>query len=280
MNSLDLENIIKEVTSKSKKNKITFLTGAGISAESGLPTFRSIDGIWIKGTKYHKPEEFGTFAYFYKNPEEVWQYNLFWKKLIDGANPNFGHIALAEIESIVKEKFTIITQNVDGLHQKAGSVNVLEIHGNKQTVRCSVNCKEVLPLPKEVKAKELKEDLTAEDILHLKCKKCGSWLRPNTLWFDENYSEKLYKSESAIKTAKNTGLLFIVGTSGETSLPMYIVETALQYGSYVVEINIDDDTQFYKRFNKLKKYRFIKGSSSEALKKVRDDIIRKENHYL
>ncbi|WP_445721391.1 SIR2 family NAD-dependent protein deacylase [Flavobacterium sp.] len=279
MNSLDLENIIKEVTSKSKKNKITFLTGAGISAESGLPTFRSIDGIWIKGTKYHKPEEFGTFAYFYKNPEEVWQYNLFWKKLIEEVNPNLGHIALAEIESIVNEKFTIITQNVDGLHQKAGSVNVLEIHGNKQTVRCSVACNEVLLLPKEVKGKELKEELTTEDILQLKCKKCGSWLRPNTLWFDEYYSEKLYKSESAIKIAKNTGLLFIVGTSGETYLPMCLVETALQYGSYVVEINIDNNTQFYKRFDKLKKYGFIEGSSSEVLQEVRD-ILRKENHYL
>jgi NAD-dependent deacetylase len=181
----ELQSILHTII-KEKKGYITFLTGAGISAESGLPTYRSIDGIWIKGTKYHRPEEFGTLKYFRQETEEVWQYNLFWKKLIAEAQPNKGHLALTEIENLLGDRFKLITQNVDGLHQRAGTQKVYEIHGNKQKVRCSKECSTPIDFPENVKRKEYTEDLTPEDIDGLKCKKCGSWLRPHTLWFDES----------------------------------------------------------------------------------------------
>lgn len=269
---LTLETLIEETLQKEKRNIFTFLTGAGISSESGLPTYRGSDGIWIKGTKYHKPEEFGTFKYFSQNHEEVWQYNLFWKKLIEEAKPNQGHFAIAEIEDLLDNKFQLITQNVDGLHQKAGSKNVFEIHGNKQTVRCSSECSGVMQFFPELKSKELTEDLTEKDIELLHCQNCGDWLRPNTLWFDESYNEKLYFFNSALKTAKNTGILFVIGTSGATTLPQMIAETVLQYGGFLVEINTEEDSYFYERFSRTKKYILIKEKASDTLIKIKEII--------
>lgn len=267
-----LETVIEETLQKEKRNIFTFLTEAGISSESGLPTYRGSDGIWIKGTKYHKPEEFGTFKYFSQNHEEVWQYNLFWKKLIEEAKPNQGHFAIAEIEDLLDSKYQLITQNVDGLHQKAGSKNVFEIHGNKQTVRCSSECSGVMQFSSELKSKELTEDLTERDIELLHCQNCGDWLRPNTLWFDESYNEKLYFFNSALKTAKNTGILFIIGTSGATTLPQMIAETVLQYGGFLVEINTEEDSYFFKRFSRTKKYILIKEKASDTLIRIKEMI--------
>lgn len=267
-----LETLIEETLHKEKRNLFTFLTGAGISSESGLPTYRGSDGIWIKGTKYHKPEEFGTFRYFSQNHEEVWQYNLFWKKLIEEAKPNQGHFAIAEIEDLLDNKFQLITQNVDGLHKKAGSKNVFEIHGNKQTVRCSSECGGVMQFSPELKFKELTEDLTKKDIELLHCQNCGDWLRPNTLWFDESYNEKLYFFNSSLKTAKNTGVLFVIGTSGATTLPQMIAETVLQYGGFLVEINTEEDSYFFERFSRTKKYMLIKEKASDALIKIKEMI--------
>ncbi len=235
-----------------------------------MPTYRGSDGIWIKGTKYHKPEEFGTYAYFSRNQEEVWQYNLFWKKLIDAAYPGQGHFALAEIEKSLKDKFQLITQNVDGLHKKAGSRNIFEIHGNKQTVRCASECCGIMPMPSGLQSKELTEDLKAKDIELLHCHNCGDWLRPNTLWFDESYNEKMYFLDSALKAAKNTGILFIIGTAGATNLPQIIAETVLQYGGYLVEINTEEDSYFFERFSRTKKYMLLKGKAGDTLAKIKE----------
>lgn len=267
-----IETLIKENLQKEKRNLFTFLTGAGISSESGLPTYRGSDGIWIKGTKYHKPEEFGTFRYFSKNQEEVWQYNLFWKKLIEEAEPNKGHFKIAEIEQLLKDKFQLITQNVDGLHQKAGSKAIFEIHGNKQTVRCASECSGVMPLPKELPSKQLTEDLTEKDIALLHCENCGDWLRPNTLWFDESYNEKLYYFDSALQTAKNTGILFVIGTSGATTLPQMIAENVLQYDGFLVEINTEENSYFFERFSRTKRYLHIKEKAGDALERIKEII--------
>ncbi|THV61906.1 SIR2 family NAD-dependent protein deacylase [Chryseobacterium candidae] len=269
---LIVETLIQETLQKEKKNLFSFLTGAGISSESGLPTYRGNDGIWIKGTKYHQPEEFGTFRYFSQNQEEVWQYNLFWKKLIEEAQPNTGHFAIAEIEKILKNQFQLITQNVDGLHHRAGSQKIFEIHGNKQSVRCSSGCNGVLPMPSELKSKELTEDLTEKDLDLLRCQDCGDWLRPNTLWFDESYNEKLYFLNSTLRAAKKTGILFIIGTSGATTLPQIIAEKVLQYGGYLVEINTEENSYFFERFSRTKKYMLIREKASDGLIKIKEMI--------
>lgn len=268
-----LEEIIKQVYNKNKRNLFTFLTGAGISAESGIPTYRGVDGIWIKGTKFHKPEEFGTFKYFKENPEEVWQYSLFRKKMFESATPNESHKQIVEIENILNDRFQLITQNIDNLHRRAGSKRIYEIHGNNREIKCSNGCKDLKNLSDEIKGKEIDEDLTTKEIELLKCKECGGWMRPNILWFDEYYDEKTNKKFSSLKIAKNSGVLFIVGTSGATNLPMSIAETTLKYGGTIVDINTEDN--LFTELIKDKKNKIIIRETSTNTLKIINEILKK-----
>lgn len=264
-----LHEIIKKVYDKKHRNLFAFLTGAGISADSGIPTYRGADGIWIKGTQFHKPEEFGTYKYFKENPEEVWQYSLFRKKMFENAQPNASHSKIVEIEDLLQEKFHLITQNIDNLHRRAGTKRIYEIHGNNREIKCSNGCKEVIDLPIEIEGKQIDEDLTAKDIELLKCKECSSWMRPNILWFDERYNEKTNKIFSSLKVAKNSGILFIVGTSGATNLPIAIAETTLKYGGTIVDINTEDNL-FTELIKEKKNKIIIRGTSTETLKTIKE----------
>lgn len=263
----ELKAIVEKVLKKEKRNGLTFLTGAGISADSGIPTYRGTDGIWIKGTKYHKPEEFGTYAYFQEHPEEVWQYTLFRKRMIEEAQPNSSHEALALIEEKLGSQSHVITQNIDNLHRKAGTKNIYEIHGNYREVKCAGECKEILPLPSQVTGKDIKEEISTVELEALKCPSCGNWLRPNVLWFDEYYDEQTHKKYSALKVAKNSGVLFIMGTSGATNLPLEIARTTLKYGGYVVDVNIEDN-HFTKLLESKKRALIIREKSSEVLAQI------------
>lgn len=266
-----LEEIIHQVYHKEKRNLFTFLTGAGISSDSGIPTYRGIDGIWVKGTQFHKPEEFGTLKYFKQNPEEVLQYSLFRKKMFEESEPNESHFYLAEIENILQNRFHLITQNIDNLHRRTGNKRIYEIHGNNREIKCSNGCKEILNLPDEIKGKNIDEDLTERDIELLTCQSCGHWMRPNILWFDEYYDEKTNKKFSSLKVAKNSGILFFVGTSGATNLPIAIAETALKYGSTIVDINTDDNN-FTELIKNKKNKIIIREKSTEVLMVIKEII--------
>ncbi|MDR6487488.1 NAD-dependent deacetylase [Chryseobacterium vietnamense] len=270
-----LENIIQHVWQKEKRNLFTFLTGAGISSDSGIPTYRGIDGIWVKGTQFHKPEEFGTLRYFRQHPEEVLQYSLFRKKMFENASPNESHFELVDIEMQLQNRFHLITQNIDNLHRRSGSQRIYEIHGNNREIKCSNGCKEILNLPVEINGKELDEDLTIRDKELLTCSHCGHWMRPNILWFDEYYDEKTNKKFSELKIAKNSGVLFIIGTSGATSLPIAIAETALKYGAFIVDINTEDNN-FTDLIKNKKNTLIIREKSTEVLKTIKE-IIKKQN---
>ncbi|WP_433815424.1 SIR2 family NAD-dependent protein deacylase [Flavobacterium johnsoniae] len=266
-----LSEIISQVYNKNKRNLFAFLTGAGISADSGIPTYRGVDGIWIKGTKFHKPEEFGTLKYFKENPEEVWQYSLFRKKMFENANPNESHQEIFTIENLLKDRFHLITQNIDNLHRRAGSSRIYEIHGNNREIKCSNGCKEIMHLPVEIKGKNIDEELTEKEINLLKCSECGSWMRPNILWFDERYDEKTNKIFSSLKIAKNSGILFIIGTSGATNLPIAIAETTLKYGGTIVDINTEDN-HFTELIKNKKNKIIIRDTSTQALRTIKKII--------
>lgn len=267
-----LENIIRQVYCKEKRNLFTFLTGAGISSDSGIPTYRGTDGIWVKGTTFHKPEEFGTLAYFKQHSEEVLQYALFRKKMFESAEPNESHFLLSGIEDILNDRFQLITQNIDHLHRRAGSRRIYEIHGNSREIKCSNGCREIISLPEEITEKNRDEELTERDIELLTCQNCGHWMRPNILWFDEYYDEKTHKRFSALKAAKNSGILFIIGTSGATNLPFAIAETALKYGATLVDINTEDN-HFTELIRNKKNKLIVREKSTEVLRWI-DEIIR------
>lgn len=270
-----LRDILEEVLStKNYRNNITFLTGAGLSAASGIPTYRGTDGIWIKGSTVHRPEEFGTFEYFSRHPEHVWHFTLFRKGMFEAVQPNSSHELLVEIEGQLKDKFHIITQNIDNLHLRAGTSEdrIYEIHGNSRTVRCAAECsKDIYPFPEVVPYKKLDEEVTNEEMDRLKCPKCNSVLRPNILWFDEYYNERLFKLQSALKKAKNSGVLIAIGTSGATTLPQRLVNQTIKYGGYVIDVNLEDNelTELIKDKKRGVSYR---GTSEAFLQEINDIV--------
>ena len=223
------------------KKRITVLTGAGISAESGIPTFRGPEGYWTIGSKDYHPQEMATYAMFTQQPDEVWKWYLYRLSVCRDAEPNRGHLALVELEQHFQDRFTLITQNVDNLHLRAGSSpsQTYQIHGNVFFMRCVNDCQgELSPLPLDIFPREKDQDLSAEDKQKLRCTHCGAGTRPHVLWFDECYDEHYFKFESAMRVAAETDLLIIAGTSGVTSLPNHIANTVYQ-NETIIDINIE-----------------------------------------
>jgi NAD-dependent deacetylase len=248
-----------------KTRKLTILTGAGLSSDSGIPTFRDKDGYWTVGSVNYMPEEMGTFKMFLKKPLEVWKWFLYRQTICSKAIPNIGHFAIKELEDIFGDRFKLISQNVDGLHFKAQSSRdkTYLIHGTLEKTRCGNECSsELYTFPDFPFNKG--EDLSNEQIDKLKCRKCGSFLRPNVLWFDERYNEKNFKLDSSLRTAKETGLLLIVGTSGATTLPQRIVESVLSRQGIIIDIN-PNENYFSEIAEKKKNGYSLNGKSSDIL---------------
>ena len=268
----NLEEILKEGLNRQKRNNITFLTGAGISAASGIPTYRGSDGIWIKGTKFYKPESFGTFKHFESNQEEVWQYTFFRKKMFSEVEPNKAHFKLVEVAELLKTRFELLTQNIDNLHQRAGSENVYEIHGNLRKMRCASECsKEIYEIPKAIALKSQNQDLMKKELELLKCPLCGDYTRPNILWFDEYYNERLFKLHSALRIAKNSSLLIILGSSGATNLPQLLVEQTLKYGGFVIDVNLEENN-FIENFQSKKRFYSYNGTALSFLQMFENQL--------
>lgn len=199
--------------------KVVFFTGAGISAESGIPTFRGKDGIWNK----LKPEELANFNAFMRNPKMVWEWYNHRKKIIHESKPNAGHITIAEFEKYFDD-VTVVTQNIDNLHRRAGSRKIYELHGNIERNYC-INCKTFY-----------NEELDFSEGVP-KCK-CGGLIRPDVVWFGEFLpADQLEASERA---AINSDIFFVVGTSAVVYPAAGLVYTAKRSGSYIVEVNIEE----------------------------------------
>ncbi len=199
--------------------RVAALTGAGMSAESGVPTFRDAQtGIWAQ----FDPLELATPGAFARNPKRVWDWYAWRRALIGRAQPNAGHHALAALERRVPD-FLLATQNVDGLHAKAGSTKLVELHGNIGRVRCSRDGGIVAHWDEP------------DDDLPPRCPRCGAFLRPDIVWFEEMLpAEALERAEDA---ARNCALLLVVGTSAEVYPAAALPMQAKSAGAAVVEIN-------------------------------------------
>ncbi len=220
---------------------LTVLTGAGISAESGIPTFRGPEGYWQIGSRNYKPEEIGTLAMFQRDPDEVWRWYLYRRTVCQKARPNRGHQAVVALEAAFGDRFMLITQNVDGLHERAGSSSerTLHVHGSLDYIRCSEACTiEVHPFPEGIGAYGRETELSDADRALLICPHCGALARPHVLWFDESYDEAFYRFETALRVAARTGLLITVGTSGATNLPNHVLNLVLRSGGKVIDLNV------------------------------------------
>lgn len=199
--------------------RLVFFTGAGISAESGIATFRGKDGIWNK----MKPEELANFNAFMKNPDLVWEWYQHRREIVHNTQPNPGHFAIAGLEKYYD--VTVVTQNIDNLHRRAGSKKIYELHGNIERNFC-IECKQYYDLSNLEKT---------EGVPH--CKKCGGLIRPDVVWFGEFLpQEELIGGETS---AKQSDICFVAGTSAVVYPAAYIPMNAKRAGSYIVEINIE-----------------------------------------
>ncbi len=224
--------------------RITALTGAGISAESGIPTFRGAEGYWTVGSREYHPQEMATFGMFRRQPWEVWRWYLYRRGVCRRAEPNAGHRALVTLERALGERFLLITQNVDGLHLRAGNspARTFQIHGNIDFMRCVSACTdETFPIPDGVWLAEKSSPLPAgiEDVLV--CPRCGEVTRPHVLWFDEYYDEIHYRYQSSLYAASRTDLLLVVGTSGATNLPLQVAQSVGRRGGVIVDVNVQQN---------------------------------------
>jgi NAD-dependent deacetylase len=233
-----LQTILRDFA-RGGEGSLVVLTGAGISAESGIPTFRGKEGYWVIGSREHMPEEMATFAMFSQRPDEVWAWYLYRRGVCHLAEPNAGHHAVVKLEQRLGDRFLLITQNVDGLHLRAGSSpeRTYQIHGNIDFMRCATECgAPISPLP-GLSPKPKGEGLTDEERAALRCPACGGLGRPHVLWFDEYYDEEHFRFHSSLRAAVGATVLLVVGTSGATNLPMQVGQAALEAGATIVDIN-------------------------------------------
>lgn len=196
---------------------VVVLTGAGVSAESGVPTFRSTDGLWSQ----YDPTQLATFEAFMRDPNLVWRWYSWRREVIRGVQPNQGHYALAEAASLFPE-FTLITQNVDDLHRRAGSRDIHALHGSIERCRC-IDC-----------SRQYEGDLAPPSEEAPRCE-CGGLIRPGVVWFGESLPEDelAYAQEAAM----HCDLFLTIGTSALVYPAAALPLIAKEHGAYVVEIN-------------------------------------------
>lgn len=203
-------------------HRITVLTGAGISAESGIPTFRGQEGLW----RNFRAEDLATPEAFHRDPVLVWEWYNWRRELIAEKQPNPGHTALVKIEKRVSD-FCLISQNVDGLHGLAGSKNLIEIHGNIWKVRCT-------------RCGEITEDRRVPIPIPPACPSCGGLLRPHIVWFGESLDPN--DISQAMEALGNCEVMLVIGTSGVVQPAASFASEARLHGALVVEINPDEGT--------------------------------------
>ncbi len=203
-----------------KAQRVVVLTGAGVSQESGLRTFRDAqEGLWAK----YDPMDLASPEAFARDPKLVWDWYAWRREAVKGVRPNAGHYALAEMESMFP-MFTLVTQNVDGLHRMAGNKTVHELHGNILRVRCS-QCGTFT-------------EIWGDDSEHVpQCQLCNGLLRPDVVWFGE--SLPLAELEAAVIAVRSCDIFFSIGTSGVVQPAASLASAARSVGSVVVEINAE-----------------------------------------
>jgi NAD-dependent deacetylase len=205
--------------------RIAVLTGAGVSKESGIPTFRdAVDGLWAK----YDPMQLATPQAFQRDPKLVWDWYEYRRNLIHPAQPNDGHIALAQLEKYAPE-FLLITQNIDELHEQAGSQNIIHLHGKISENKCFANCR---GMPTLIEREQL-------DLLETPphCPHCGKYVRPNVVWFGETLPQDALSQ--SIEFCEICDVILVIGTSGIVQPAASLSTIAKRAGAKVIEVNPD-----------------------------------------
>jgi NAD-dependent protein deacetylase/lipoamidase len=218
----DRERIVRARDALGAARAIVVLTGAGISAESGIPTFRdAMTGLWSQ----YKPEDLATAEAFRRDPRTVWDWYAWRRERVSAVRPNAGHAALVALEEACARRgarFGLVTQNVDGLHHAAGSRRVHELHGNIRRVKCFASHHPA-------------ERWSDEGERPPRCEVCGSMLRPDVVWFGETLPEETLAE--AFRAAADCDVFLCVGTSAVVEPAASLPFAALEAGALVIEVN-------------------------------------------
>jgi NAD-dependent deacetylase len=201
--------------------RIVILTGAGISAESGVPVFRGPAGLW----RQFRPEQLATPEAFARQPELVWEWYLWRRARIADAQPNAGHRIIADWQRL-RAGVTLLTQNVDGLHARAGSPRLIELHGNLWRVHCAEAC-----------GVAEEDSPTAAARTVFRCG-CGAWLRPDVVWFGEALDAEVMSQ--ALRAVADADLVMVIGTSAVVYPVAALPQLARRGRARVVEVNVDE----------------------------------------
>ncbi len=231
---------LKAILERERQRPLVVLTGAGLSAASGIPTFRGDEGYWRSGSANYHPQELATRQAFQRMPETVWAWYIYRKSVCNRAEPNAGHLILADWDRRFADRFLLITQNVDGLHLRAGHhrARTYQVHGNIDYMRCWQDCSaDLTPIPSQVGTVAQGERLSENQMEALRCPRCGAQARPHVLWFDECYDEARFRFNSSLQASRRCAALLTVGSSGTTNLPMQVAQNALSNGALLIDIN-------------------------------------------
>jgi NAD-dependent deacetylase len=241
------DRLIRETTLRLKGTRhLVVLTGSGISKESGIPTFRDAqDGLWAR----YDPIDLATREGFLRDPVMVWEWYSYRFGMVENARPNPGHLAIVEMEAIFPQ-VTVITQNIDGLHQTAGSTDVVELHGSIRRYKCLDGRHTGFN----------RADLALQTQVPPVCPYCGSLLRPDVVWFGELLPPDAINR--AFDLCKNSDALLVVGTSGEVEPAASLPAHAAYSGALVIDVNPDrDQTSRWADF-------FLQGPGGEILPRL------------
>ena len=261
------DKVLGRLPEKARHGLIVFLTGAGVSAESGIPTFRGPEGYWTIGSREYHPQKLATYGSFERMPAEVWAWYLYRRSICRAAAANPGHLALAALEDRLGERFVLVTQNVDGLHLRAGNTSerTYEIHGNVDYYRCAQECTpDRYPLGERFPDFGKQQQVALEDLP--RCPACRGLGRPSVLWFDECYDEERYRYQSCRQAARQARVLISVGTSGQTNLPRQMADLAAARGAFLVDINPERNP--FSDLAQRTGGEWLRGPASEGMERV------------
>jgi NAD-dependent deacetylase len=248
-----------------RPGRIVVITGAGVSAESGIRTYRGANGMWTDGGQDAMLKATG--AFFLQHPRRSWEWYLTRRTEVRAAEPNAAHVAIADMGWMLGSRFTLIGQNVDRLHLRAGSPpdQMIELHGHLEGMRCGGGRSGVWPIPEAFDGWTEDDELTDDHVELLVCPRCGSFARPHVLWFDEFYDQENYGFASAQHAVANASLCITAGTSGGVPVAERLAGIAERAGATLIDVNTRDNRL---RQLAVRHGAFIEGRASTAMQAI------------
>ena len=263
----DVQPAIQEALGR--EGTVVVITGAGVSAESGIATYRGTNGVWTEGGEEAMMK--ATAAFFFQHPRRAWEWYLTRRTEANAAVPNAAHVAIAEMGRLLEGRFMLIAQNIDRLHRRAGSrpEEMIELHGHLDGMRCVDGCSGIWLIPDTFDGWNGDDEITDDRVRLLVCPMCGKSARPHVLWFDEFYDEENYGFATAQRAVANATLCITAGTSGGVPVAERLAGIAARAGATLIDVNTRDN-----RLRKLAARRggFIEGPATAAMQSITDTV--------